>query len=382
MRLAAFNVENLFARARALNRDEWVDAPEADPSRWSAGRAALDAYAKLNALLAQPLYADADKAAIIEHLRTLGLERSDDSRLAILRRNRGKLLRRPRDGGPIEVVADGRDDWIGWIELTREPVDEAATRNTARVIREVAADVMVVVEAEDRISLCRFNDQVLPAVGGRPYDHVMLIDGNDARGIDLGLVTRAPFAIERIRSHVDDRDADGTIFSRDCPEYQLATPTGAPLVVLACHLKSKGYGGFARSARRREEQARRTRAIYDRLRREGADHVALAGDFNDVLDSAPLAPLLGEGSDLRDVSAHPAFDDGGRPGTFGNGGAGDKIDHILLSPALFDRITAAGIDRRGVWGGKNGTLWPRLPEITRASEAASDHAAIWVDLDL
>jgi endonuclease/exonuclease/phosphatase family metal-dependent hydrolase len=108
----------------------------------------------------------------------------------------------------------------------------------------------------------------------------------------------------------------------------------------------------------------------------------VAGDFNDTPDAAPLVPLLASGSDLRDISTHPSFDDGGRPGTYGNGTKSGKIDYILLSPVLFDRVKGGGIDRRGVWGGKNGTLWPHFPEITKASQAASDHAAIWADLDL
>ena len=36
----------------------------------------------------------------------------------------------------------------------------------------------------------------------------------------------------------------------------------------------------------------------------------------------------------------------------------------------------------GVWGGTHGTLFPHLPEITREVEAASDHAAIWAELDI
>jgi hypothetical protein len=36
----------------------------------------------------------------------------------------------------------------------------------------------------------------------------------------------------------------------------------------------------------------------------------------------------------------------------------------------------------GVWGGKNGTLFPHYPEITEAVEAASDHAAIWAEIDI
>jgi hypothetical protein len=52
----------------------------------------------------------------------------------------------------------------------------------------------------------------------------------------------------------------------------------------------------------REAQARRVREIYDGLRREGVEHVLIAGDFNDTPDSVPLAPLLANGSDLKDIS--------------------------------------------------------------------------------
>ena len=110
MRIASFNVENLFARARALNNDEWVDNPGSDPSRWSAGRQALEAYSKLNALFRKPVYSPADKNAMLTLLKALGLERKDESELVLLRRNRGSLLKRPRDGSPVSVVANGRDD--------------------------------------------------------------------------------------------------------------------------------------------------------------------------------------------------------------------------------------------------------------------------------
>jgi len=50
---------------------------------------------------------------------------------------------------------------------------------TAQVIHDVAADIQAVVEAEDRPSLDRFNTDLLAG----QYGHVMLIDGNDTRGI-------------------------------------------------------------------------------------------------------------------------------------------------------------------------------------------------------
>lgn len=380
MRLAAFNVENLFERARVLNQSQWVDAgPGA--SRFEPGKAVLDAYSALSAILAQPRYSEADKVRIIELLGKLDLLKSDESQFVILRRNRGVLIRRPRDGEPV-VVANGRDDWIGWLELKKEPVDERATENTARVFRDVAADIVVVVEAENRISLLRFNQQVIEAVGGRPYAHVMLIDGNDERGIDVGLMSRAGTIVDFMRSHVDDRGASGPVFSRDCPEYHIKLASGDTLVVLANHFKSKGFGTAAASNARRRAQAARVREIYEQLREQGLHNIAIAGDFNDTPDSEPLAPLLADGADLRDVSTHPDFDFAGRPGTYANGTKGDKIDYLLLSPALFERCKGGGIFRKGVWGGKNGTLWPHFPEIERAEHAASDHAAIFADIDI
>ncbi|MGH8566763.1 MAG: ATP-binding domain-containing protein [Gammaproteobacteria bacterium] len=49
----------------------------------------------------------------------------------------------------------------------------------------------------------------------------------------------------------------------------------------------------------------------------------------------------------------------------------------LLSPALWATVSAVGVERRGVWAPRT---FPHFPEIGSAVEAASDHAAVWVDL--
>ena len=59
-----------------------------------------------------------------------------------------------------------------------------------------------------------------------------------------------------------------------------------------------------------------------------------------------------------------------------------KIDYILCSPKLLEKMIGGGILRKGVWGGKNGDLFPHYDTITKAEEAASDHAAIWGEFDL
>lgn len=58
---------------------------------------------------------------------------------------------------------------------------------TARVIDDVAGDVLAIVAAEDRPSLVHFNDEIAE----RSLGHVTLIDGNGERGIDVGLLTVA-----------------------------------------------------------------------------------------------------------------------------------------------------------------------------------------------
>ena len=49
-------------------------------------------------------------------------------------------------------------------------------------------------------------------------------------------------------------------------------------------------------------------------------------------------------------------------------------------PSVFARVSGGGVWRKGVWGGKLGTLFPHYQEMTAAVHAASDHAAIWADL--
>jgi len=82
------------------------------------------------------------------------------------------------------------------------------------------------------------------------------------------------------------------------------------------------------------------------------------------------------------VSTHAAFNDGGRPGTYANGTASEKIDYILLSPPLFAGVKQGGIFRMEFGAERTATFFPHYPEVTKPGEAASDHAAIWAEVDL
>jgi endonuclease/exonuclease/phosphatase family metal-dependent hydrolase len=368
MKLASYNVENLFLRAKAMNFDTVQE-----------GADILKKHAEINSVLGKAKYSTADKNRIVELMKGLGIDKKDDGKYVVLRQNHGHLVKRGASG--LQVVADGRGDWLGWVDLETEEVNEVATRNTAQVLRDVGADVQGIIEAESRPTLVRFSDYVIKAVNGSPFEHVMLIDGNDQRGIDVAIMTRKGYEITDMCSHVDDADDKGQIFSRDCAEYEVTTPRGNRLILLVNHLKSKGYGSAAASNAKRERQAKRVKEIYEGLRQKGEKFLAVIGDFNDTPDSKAVAPLI-EDTDLKDISQHGNFDNGGRPGTYANCTKGNKIDYLLMSPDLFANVQQGGIFRKGVWGGTNGTLWEHYPEMKKLADAASDHAAIWAEIDV
>jgi endonuclease/exonuclease/phosphatase family metal-dependent hydrolase len=382
IRIAAFNVENMFRRPRVFEHH--------DPK-------VLAAYTRLTTLLEQSSYEGVEDE-ILENLDVLKLKNVDEASFAVMRKIRGSLLRRRRKPKRVELAAKGRADWIGWVELKRRELRSKNTYNTAGVIADVNPDVLAVVEIEDRMALERFNQYVLRKFtkdeqkrakkDGREadepwsFEHSMLIDGNDERGIDVGVMAKPGFEIDGVRSHVDDwkepgDPTSGRVFSRDCAEYEIALPGGDRLLLLVNHFKSKIGGG----GDRREEQAERVAEIYEERRREKVKRIVVAGDLNDTPESGPLAPLI-QGTNLRDAGSHPDFDWGGpKRGTYGFGK--NQFDYLLLSPDLFRAFDAGRVNRRGIWRKSHvGKPELMLPTMKKELDAASDHAAISVDVAL
>jgi endonuclease/exonuclease/phosphatase family metal-dependent hydrolase len=126
----------------------------------------------------------------------------------------------------------------------------------------------------------------------------MLKDGNDDRGIDVGIMTRNTFDILSIVSHVNDTDEKGRIFSRDCAEYQIRTPSAETLLVLVNHLRVWDMVHRRIMIAKCKRQAKRVLEIYEERVNQGLEFIAIAGDLNDIPDRDPLQPLLGNGSNL------------------------------------------------------------------------------------
>lgn len=378
--VATFNVENLFARPKAF-----------DTQDWSLGEPILAAYEEFTDLSAEETYSAADRRRMRELLEVLGVyyrnthgalrrRLSPDPPWAWLRKNRGTFDREPADPTQdVEIVAKGRAEWIGWVELATTVADETGVEMTARVIKDVDADVLAIVEAEDRPSLQRFNQEFL----GGMYRHVMLVDGNDARGIDVGLLTKPGFEIHTIRSYVDLEDAQGQVFSRDCPVYRVLTPGGA-IHVAVNHFKSQSGGGGPK----RRRQAEAVRRIVDDLVADG-ERVVVLGDLNEgqrdeLTPPTSLGALFDAEGPLLSCYDQAGFDIGPRPGTYTTCSIRNRLDYILFSRTLARAFRSGTIHREGLWGQRKTrpTAWPTYPEMMAAIHQASDHAAVSVRFDL
>ena len=102
MKIAAFNVENLFDRAKAFNEEDDDTA-----------QSVITAVAELNSLFEAEVYSEPAKQRMLELVAELEFNRFNEGPFALIRKIRGRIIRRPQAGG-IEVVAEGRNSWVGW----------------------------------------------------------------------------------------------------------------------------------------------------------------------------------------------------------------------------------------------------------------------------
>ncbi len=281
------------------------------------------------------------------------------------------------DAGHVEVRT-----FMGRLVRAKDHDDTSAI--AARILA-MDLDVLAVQEVEHVGILKRFNSEHL----GGLYPHVALIEGNDPRLIDVGVLSKLPLgAIVSHQTATHPDDPGRRVFGRDLLAVEILRPDGRTLFTLYnTHLKSHyvPFGedpaeGAARANARRRRQAE---TVARRERSNG--RFVLVGDMNDPPDSPHLAPMLDpEGRPLLNalsgaVETRPpkAESAGQGPGpsspewTHRFNPAGPEppryelYDQIWLSDALAPARISAHIDRRTKHGGDG-----------------SDHDPAWVVLDL
>ena len=388
MRIATFNAQNIFSRPWAMSHDNH-----------SVGQPVLDDMAELSSLFKKQTYTATVKARIetlVDKYQLLNRSLDPAQRQLILREVRGRLWI-DRQNGDRDWVATGSNDFLAWLELATVAIDDRAIDNTARVIAAVDADIQLLNEIENRSTLQRFHDDVylqMDTVDGaaadpQAYLHLLLMDGNDARGIDVALMSRVP--VSGMRSHIERLRAPGKpLFARDCAMFVFDMPDGERMVMLGNHFSSKGSDVSGK--RRREQSEEVARLVNEAL--AWTPYVCVCGDLNEPPSDGHMPQLLNH-PQLKDVMSMPQYTDP-FPGTYktaGKAGGSDstKLAYILLSTALQAKVQAVGIERRGYVS----TKWEPFSEITdqlnsgppadrtREKERvqASDHYCLWVDLN-
>jgi endonuclease/exonuclease/phosphatase family metal-dependent hydrolase len=214
----------------------------------------------------------------------------------------------------------------------------------------------------------------------------MLIDGNDSRGIDVGLYSKFP--IGGVWTHMFERKGTKQIFSRDCLEVEVTLPNGKPLYILCNHFKSRGYDTDGTADTKRKRQATRVAEILKEKYKLSKDWVIVAGDLNDNPEAPPLKPLR-DVNLLYDVLEVEYPNDKSKRWTY-HYNKFEQIDYLLVSKPLKDRLRQAGVERRGMdklkglTEGSNGgvEVETQYNSVTHWTNAASDHGAVWAEFDL
>jgi len=102
MKIAAFNVENLFDRPKAFNESDTT-----------VTQSTIKAVAELNSIFEEDEYEDAQKARILELIEQLELNEREEGPLAFIRRIRGTLLRMASGRRPRGCRR--RKSRLGWV---------------------------------------------------------------------------------------------------------------------------------------------------------------------------------------------------------------------------------------------------------------------------
>ncbi len=264
-------------------------------------------------------------------------------------------------------------------ELGFELLDEGQRKNTAKEILANDPDVICLQEVENLETLKQFNRKYLK----KKYPYIMLIDGNDNRQIDVGILSK--LEIGEVRTHQFDKDSKGEIFSRDCLEAEiLLDKTGnSKLTLFVNHLKSR-LGGVGKTAEKRERQATRiAEIINERFENNvmNANFIIL-GDFNDTPDADCLKPLLGEPWIENVVARLPKNEQWTH--YWESKKETNQFDYILLSKTLSDKnpATLPKIERRGLADYAKAYKGPRFPGVGPKGTEASDHCAVFMEIDV
>lgn len=293
--------------------------------------------------------------------------------------------------GGIEVDANVRFTFVEPVGYTFrtfmgklvQPKSTQERKIIADRVRAINVDVLAVQEVEDIGVLRQFALEDLAGM----YPYQVLVEGNDQRLIDVGLLSRYPIGgVTSWRFAVHPDEPHDYIFSRDLLEVEILDPKRRQrlFTVFNNHLKSNYMRwdedeatARPRILERRRRQAEMVAQIVEARTRPNSSYVVV-GDMNDDVAGETLGAFHASGwvdgllnpketrpaKQERSASDNPKsaawthrYKPRNQPPQF------ELYDQVWLSPALAPKQVDAWIDRR-----------------TRHSGDGSDHDPAWVTL--
>lgn len=287
------------------------------------------------------------------------------------------VTRAPRDASPpprrilrvanfnvrrhFDPVCDSGRCGPGDFEAQPSPEAFAArSLEIARGIAQLDADLVCLEEVENQPAL----DAITRALPG--YPTAVLGETGFAASVDVALVARWPArAVQRHREAMLRRpDGSSTVFAREFLQVDLVLDLdreAAGVTVFCAHFRSQRNDDPGR----RLAEAEGAREIILRYAEAAPERiVVLAGDLNDVPESAPLEALGRGGRLVRAVDPRAPE----RAHTYVFDGVTRAIDHVWFVAGAPARLVPESVSAH----------WQRF---AREGFAGSDHAAITAEFE-
>ena len=271
---------------------------------------------------------------------------------------------------------------------------------TAQTLAASKADICVLQEVENLVTLTAFHNRYLRRWSRWGYECRILREGNDQRGIDVAALSRTrPW---RITNYCDltlreigipamaNQSPNDRVFRRDCLRLDFDY-SGRALSLFVCHFKSMHGSRWHTRAIREQESLAVRRLIEQAFEEPDKANWMVCGDLNDFLEQDGVAdkehglgPLVDDGFalDALMMSDMPAIDRWTHH--YATEDSYSALDHILLSPALARRnprpnmtITRCGLP----WRADRFTGF-RLPGVAWSVPKASDHCPLSIEFEL